>query len=237
MNCRPVLVVLLLTLTVQIGDCSEVLDVLKYLSTNLLLILTGQKNEIAGDCSVYDTPQSSSTDRCRQVQECVEEAFFMNGNNRYYLDRVFRSTQSPTPVALIVNYHVIIPQNGKANDSDFGVSANGSDSGSGSGFGSTDESNGITVEAEMDTSSFTNYTEEIGWSTTGIYKAIRPEVLVALQPAWYWLTIGFAIDNFSFPRSLHLALNVTSSNKCSELANITRPEVREALEYLTMNVS
>ena len=130
---------------------------------------------------------------------------------------------------------MIIPQNGKANDSDLGVSANGS--GSGSGFGSADESNGITIEAEMDTSPFANYTEEIGWSTTGIYKAIRPEVLVALQPAWYWLTIGVAIDNFSFPRSLHLALNVTSSNKCSELADITRPEVREALEYLTMNVS
>ena len=54
MNCRPVLVVLLLTLTVQIGDCSVVFDVLKLLSTNLLLTLTGQKNEIAGDCSVYD---------------------------------------------------------------------------------------------------------------------------------------------------------------------------------------
>ena len=207
MNCLPVLVVLLLTVTAQ----------------------------VAGDCSVYDTPQSSSTDRCRQVQECIDDAFFVNENNRYYLNRIFRSTQSRTPVALIVNYHVIGPQNGKANDSDLGVSANGS--GSGSGFGSTDESNEMPMKTEVNTSSFetANYTEEIGWSTTGIYKAIRPEVLIALQPAWYWYTLGFAIDNYSFPRSLDLVIDVT---KCTNsLADITRSEVREALEHLTMRVS
>ena len=208
MNCLPVFVVLLLTVTAQ----------------------------VAGDCSVYDTPQSKSTDRCRQVQECIDEAFFMNENNRYYLNRVFRSTQLRTPVALIVNYHVIIPQNGKANDSDLGVSANGSGSGSGSGFGSADKSNGIIVEAEVNTSSFetVEYTEEMGWSTTGIYKAIRPDVLVALQPAWYWWNIGRAIDNYSFPRLLHLVINVT---KCNSLGGITCSEIREALKHLTMNVS
>ena len=197
----------------------------------LLLTVTAQVTE---DCSVYDTPQSRSTDRCRQVQECIDEAFFMNENNRYYLDRVFRSTQLRTPVALIVNYHVIIPQNDKINEDDLGVSANGS--GSGSGFGSTDESNGITAEAEEDIDPFATveYTEEIGWSTTGIYKAIRPDVLVALQPAWYWRNIGRAIDNYSFPRLLHLVINVT---KCNSLGGITRSEIREALKHLTMNVS
>ena len=204
MNCVAVLVVLFLTLTAQ----------------------------IAGDCSVYDTPQSSFTDRCRQVQACVDEAFFMNDNNLYYLDRIFRSTQSRTPVALIVNYHVTIPQNGKINEDDLGASADGS----GSGSGSADESNGTTVEAEVDINPFATveYTEEIGWSTTGIYKAIRPEVLVALQPAWYWRNIGRAIDNYSFPRLLHLVINVT---KCNSLGGITRSEIREALEHLTMRVS
>ena len=205
MNCLPVLVVLFLTVTAQ----------------------------VAGDCSVYDTPQSKSTDRCRQVQECIDKAFSMNENNRYYLNRIFGSTQSRTPVALIVNYHVIGPQNGKANDSDLGMSANGS----GSGSGSVDESNETTMETEVNTSSFetANYTEEIGWSTTGIYKAIRPEVLIALQPAWFWYTLGFAIDNYSFPRSLDLVINVTKCTNSS--ARVTRSEIREALEHLTMKVS
>jgi hypothetical protein len=126
---------------------------------------------------------------------------------------------------------VIVPQNGKINEDDLGMNANGS------GSGSADETNGMTVEVDTNPFATINYTEQIGWSTTGIYKAIRPEVLVALQPAWYWRTIGRAIDNYSFPRSLHLALNITSSKKCSLLAGMTRSEVREALEYLTMNVS
>ena len=204
---------------------------MNYLPVFVVLFLTVTA-QTAGDCSVYDTPQSKSTDRCRQVQECIDEAFFMNENNRYYLNRIFRSTQSRTPVALIVNYHVIIPQNGKINEDDLGVSANGS----GSGSGSVDEINGTTAEAEMDINPFATveYTEEIGWSTTGIYKAIRPDVLVALQPAWYWQNIGRAIDNYSFPRLLHLVINVT---KCNSLAGITRSEIREALKHLTMNVS
>lgn len=209
---------------------------MSYLTALVILLLT-LTAQTAGDCSVYDTLQSSSTDRCRQVQDCVNEAFSINENNLYYLDKVFRSTQSHTPVALIISYHMIVPQNiitdHKVNDDDLGVSARGS------GSGSADENNWMTTKAEVDTRPFetANYTEQIGWSTTGIYKAIRPEVLVALQPAWYWRTIGRAIDNYSFPRTLHLALNVTSSKKCNQLAGITRSEMREALKHLTMNVS
>lgn len=205
MSCLPTLVILVLTLTAQ----------------------------VAGDCSVYDTLQSSSTDRCRQVQDCIDEAFFSNGNNVYFLDKVFRSTQSRSPVALIVNYHVTVSENNnhRVNDIDLGTSASGS--------GSANESNWITTEAEEDTHLLetTSYTDQIGWSTTGIYKAIRPEVLVALQPAWYWRTVGRAIDNYSFPRSIHLVLNTTTLNKCDLLGDITHSEIREALQHLTINVS
>ena len=81
--------------------------------------------------------------------------------------------------------------------------------------GSTDGSNLTTMESEVDNTKpmgKISYTEHIGWSTTGIYRAIRPTILVALQPAWYWWTLGFAIDNYSFPNSIHLhliQLNVT----------------------------
>ena len=204
MSCLPKLVILVLTLTAQ----------------------------VAGDCSVYDTLQSSSTDRCRQVQDCIDEAFFSNGNNIYFLDKVFRSTQSRTPVALIVNYHVTVSENNnhKVNDIDLGTSASGS--------GSANESNWMTMEAEEDTHPLetVSYIVQIGWSTTGIYKAIRPEVLVALQPAWYWRTVGRAIVNYSFPRSIHFVLDLNAT-KCDLLGHITRYKITEALEHLTMNVS
>ena len=216
----------------------------------LLLILFNLK--VAGDCNVYDTLQSSSTDRCRHVQHCVNEAFFINGNNPYFLDKVFRSTQSRPPVALIITYHVTLFED---NDIITVTNHNGDGSGeeslsvSGSGSdkvelftdgGSADESNLTTTEAKADNTKPTGqvtYTEQIGWSTTGIYKAIRPVVLVALQPAWYWRTIGRAIENYGFPKSIHLVLNITNATKCNSLPDLTRSEVREALEHLTMNVS
>ena len=170
-----------------------------------------------GDCNVYDTLQPSFIDRCRRVQDCVNEALYSDKNNLYILDKIFWHTQSQSPIALIINYHVTTFNDNNIYD---GASAS-----SGVYFDA-----GSAGSAEM--TEEVTYIEQIGWSTTGIYRVIRPVVLVALQPAWYWWTLGFTIDNYSLPNSIRLKLNIT---EC-DLRDTTRLEVKEALEYLTVKV-
>ena len=175
---------------------------------------------IEGDCNVYDTLQSSSLDRCRQVQDCVNEALYSDRNNLYVLDKIFWSTQSRLPIALIINYHVTT-----TNESNITRDYDGASASSGVYFDA-----GSAGSAELIGEG--TYIEQIGWSTTGIYRVIRPVVLVALQPAWYWWTLGFTIDNYGLPNSIHLELNIT---EC-DLSDITQLEVKEALEDLTVKV-
>ena len=183
--------------------------------SNLTLSTFGDS---VGDCNVYDTLQPSFIDRCRRVQDCVNEALYSDKNNLYILDKIFWHTQSQSPIALIINYHVTTSNITSGHD---GASAS-------SGVYFDDGSAGSSEMTEEVT-----YIEQIGWSTTGIYRVIRPVVLVALQPAWYWWTLGFTINNYSLPNSIRLKLNIT---EC-DLRDTTRLEVKEALEYLTVKVT
>lgn len=178
--------------------------------------------DIVGDCNVYDTLQPSFIDRCRRVQDCVNEALYSDKNNVYILDKIFWRTQSRSPIALIINYHVTI-----INDSNITSDYDGASASSGIYFAA-----GSAGSAEM--TEEVTYIEQIGWSTTGIYRVIRPVVLVALQPAWYWWTLGFTIDNYGLPNSIRLKLNITECDH--DLRDTTRLEVKEALEYLTVKV-
>ena len=215
----------------------------------ILLLVSLNIHEIIGDCSVYNVIQSS---RCHQVQDCINAAFFSDRKNSYVLDKIFRSTELQSPVALIVNYHVTILQDNHINtnhnsdgsvsgEENFNISGSGSVSGSGeTEVYNTNKSNWTITDPTVDNPKPTgdiSYTEQLGWSTTGIYRAIRPVLLIALQPAWYWWTLGFAIDNHSFPITIHLHLNIASTSECDCLKDILRAEVKEALQHFTMNVS
>ena len=227
------------------------------MSLLLVIVLLVSSTLVAGDCNVYNAPLSRTIGRCHQIQDCVNKALFSNGNNRYVLDKVFRSTQPRPSVALIVNYHVtafgdrnvVTDHDGSAIGSgadeiylDTG-SADGINKTTQSGEGGADEiyfsvegNKTTTRKDENTTIREVSYIEQIGWSTTGIYKAIRPVILISLQPALYWWTLSFAIENYSFPKSIHLELNISNTTECDSLG-VTRSEVREALEHLTMNVS
>ena len=207
---------------------------------------------VAGSCNVYDSPQSSTTDNCRQIQECVEKAFVSNKNNMYILDKVFKSTQTRSPTALIVKYKVTTCTTDGMDDimsgkyhSKYG---NSSDSGSGSGSdvdvtyidsGSANYYKNSTWDNEDNATSAreVTYVVEIGWSTTSVYKLIRPVVLVALQPVMFWLILTFAIDDYGFPKSIKFELNITNTTECKSLENIAPSKIREALEHHTMKVS
>lgn len=198
-----------------------------------MIVLLVSSTLVAGDCNVYNAPLSRTIGRCHQIQDCVNKALFSNGNNRYVLDKVFRSTQPRPSVALIVNYHVTA-----FGDRNVVTDHDGSAIGSGADeiYFSVEGNKTTTRKDENTTIREVSYIEQIGWSTTGIYKAIRPVILISLQPALYWWTLSFAIENYSFPKSIHLELNISNTTECDSLG-VTRSEVREALEHLTMNVS
>ena len=221
------------------------------MSLQSVIFLSTLTTLVAGNCNVYDSPQSSTTDNCRQIQECVEKAFVSNKNNMYILDKVFKSTQTRSPIALIVKYkvttHITDEMENIISGQDQSNNSNSSDSGSGSG----NHADGIYVDrsAEYNRSSTWNseenakstrevtYVVDIGWSTTVVYKFIRPAVLVALQPVTFWQLLTIAIDDYGFPKSIELKLNITNTTECQRLENVASSKVREALEHLTTKVN
>ena len=218
------------------------LQVVTVLATLLIIV--------AGDCDVYGNQQPRIIERCAQIQDCFSKALLNNRNNLYILDQVFRSTQTRPPTSLIVNYNVIRI----TNDCNFTHDHDGASSGSGFDAEVVTDTQQLNPTNDIDTGdchgASNNYTEasginsigvtqieQFGWSSTGIHKAIRPEVLVALQPAVYWLFLSIAIDNKGLPRTVHLSLNITNTTECELLEDITRVEMKEALEHLTEKVS
>ena len=203
---------------------------------------------VDGDCDVYSNQQTRIIERCAQIQDCVSKALLNNRNNLYILDRVFRSTQTRPPTSLIVNYTVTRI----TNDCNITRDQDGASTASGSGIDAgvvtdtqqlnptndTDDchgaSNNYTEASDIDSIGVTQI--KLGWSSTGIYKAIRPDVLIALQPASYWIILSLAIDNYGLPRTVHLSLNITNTTECELLEDITRVEMKEALEHLTEKV-
>ena len=179
---------------------------------------------VAGECDVYNT--QSNVGRCREVQDCVNAAFFSNRNNRYVLDKIFRSTERRPPIALLVNYTVMSINN----------NLNGNGSGEYYDEGSRDRNNATTTVPEDDGNKvkiIVQYNKQLGWTTSGIYTAISPVFLVSLLPKMFITTMSFYInENFNLPKSIHLELRLENLPK-----DTTPSEVKEALEYLTMNVS
>ena len=181
---------------------------------------------VTGNCSVY-TQKRTKIQRCRQIQECVDKSVLSNSNNLYVLAKAFRSTQPRPGVALIINYYILyhVQKNNFAtitlsNDTttDFEVYSNDS----------TVESTQIPASGQK------FYVQQIGWSTSGVYTQIRPAVLLAFQPAWLLWTLSFGIENYGYPKTIHLYLDIT---ECDHPRQTYYWEIREALEYLTAKVS
>ena len=191
------------------------------LSLLTLLTLT------AGECNVYGDIHEETIDRCRQVQACVSEAFYSNQNNLYIRDKVFLSTESRPPVELIIEYNVTMDTTGTDEDK-----ANNS-FGSGS---ATDELN-LDRNDQNETSDEQHVVlYEIGWSISGVYKGIRPVILLSFQPAWYRWTLTFAIKDYGFTRKVQFKLNLTDTSMCQQIENLAESEVKEALDHLSMKV-
>lgn len=212
-----------------------------------VLFLSTLATLVAGDCNVYDSPQPSTIDSCHQIQECIENTFYGNKNNMYILEKVFMSTQSRSPTALIVKYKVTRPTTDRTdNTSGEHNSEHSYTSGSGNGSnvdgiyfdpGNANYSRGSTWDSEWNTTSDGEVSYiQIGWSTTGVYKFLRPVVLVTLQPVLLWRILSIAIDDYGFPKLIKFEINITNSTKCQWLKDITPSDLKEALEHLTMKV-
>ena len=187
---------------------------------------------VAGNCSVRSVQQKDTIKRCRQVRECIKEAFYSNENNLYVIDSVFMSTETRLPVELIIEYEVTMNRTTHEKEATNNTGSGSgliSGLGSGSGSGYTEDDRAI---GDGNLTSVT-YTEEIGWSTNGIHKGIRSKVIVLLQPALLWWTMSWAIGAYGFPETIQFEVNLT---ECHQVENITKGEVKEALEYLTTNV-
>ena len=184
---------------------------------------------VAGNCSVRSVQQKDRIKRCRQVQECIKEAFYGNENNMYVIDSVFMSTQTRLPVELIIQYEVTMNRTTDEMDATNNTGS-GSGLGSGSGYIEDDKAGG-----DGNLTSVT-YTEEIGWSTNGIHKGIRSKVIVSLQPVLIWWIMSRAIGDYGFPETIQFEVKLTVTIECDQVENITKGEVKEVLEYLTTKV-
>ena len=190
---------------------------------------------VAGNCIVRSVQQKDTIKRCRQVRECIKEAFYSNENNLYVIDSVFISTQTRLPVELIIQYEVTMNRNTDEMDARNNTGSgsglgSGSDSVSGSGYTEDDK-----VGGDGNLTSVT-YTEDIGWSTNGIHKGIRSKFIVLLQPAYIWCIMSMAIGDYGFPETIQFEVKLTETIECDQVENITIGEVKEVLEYLTTKV-
>ena len=158
----------------------------------LVLLLTTSVAAFALDCNVYSykfldhqpgriNRLKEKISRCREVQDCVNEAFYSNKNNLYVINQVFMSTMSRPPVELIVKYDVTIGDNI---------------------ITSEDRTNNVTSDG---------YTVEVGWSKTSMHSAIRSTVITSLQPVTHWLILSYAIGEYGSPNMIHFQLHITST--------------------------
>ena len=190
---------------------------------------------VAGNCSVRSVQQKDRIKRCRQVRECIKEAFYGNEKNLYVIDSVFMSTQTRLPVELIIQYEVTMNRTTDEMDAR-------NNTGRGSGLGSKSDSVSGSGHTEDDRAigdgnlTSVTYIEDIGWSTNGIHKGIRSKVIVLLQPAYIWWTMSLAIGAYGFPETIQFEVNLTETTECDQVENITKGEVKEVLEYLTTKV-
>ena len=181
--------------------------------------------------------------RCFEIQKCVNQALVSDERNIYVLDKVFRSSKPRPDIAVIFNYHLrwteITTQTSR-------LINNGEIQPENSGFGSGSAENLIkqteSVDDNMDSVTQTPTIKKrshklikvpIGWSSSGVYTVIRPAILLSLQPALLLWTVSFAIDNYGYPKTTDLYINL---NQCNLSSRTNMHELKEALEHLTMKV-
>ena len=206
---------------------------------------------VTGTCDVYHSTETK-LQRCSEIQKCVNQAFISDERNMYVLDKVFRSSKPRPAVAVIFNYHLrwteittqtyttsrlINSGDGLLNEE---IQPENSDFGSGSAENLIkqtesvdDNTDSVTQTPTIKKKSHKLIKVPIGWSSSGVYTVIRPTTLLSLQPALLLWTVSFAIDNYGYPKTTDLYINLSQCNLPSR-TNIY--ELKEALEHLTMKV-
>ena len=196
---------------------------------------------VTGTCDVHNSAETN-LQRCSEIQKCVNQALISDERNMYVLEKVFRSSNPRPAVAVIINYYLRWTEiTTQANSSGNGLlneeiqRENGFGSGSGSGENLTNHTE--SVDTGDNNNMIQTLEVQIGWSSSGIYTAVRPEILLSLQPGLLLFYAGFAIDNYGYPKTTDLYLNLSQCNLPSHTnyANYNE-ELKEALEHLTMRV-
>ena len=206
----------------------------------VLLQFLATFNVAKGNCDAYNQGLVN-TQRCHQIQDCIDRALFSNGQNLYVLEKVFRSAQPRPPVALMVNYYIAWY---KYNTTKSLIQANSSYGTFQPNNNYTDYERNITENANLngeyslqENSTLVlkkHYIEQIGWSSTGVYTIIRPIILLSLHPAWLLWTLSFAIDDYGYPKTVNMHIFITENDLP---ATTSTYEIKEALEHLTTKVS
>ena len=182
---------------------------------------------VTGTCDVYNSTETK-LQQCYEIQKCVNQALISDGRNMYVLDKVFRSSKPRPAVAVIINYHLRWTE----------ITTQANSSGDGLLNEEIQRENGNLTESVDTGDNMTQILKiQIGWSSSGIYTAVQPEILLSLQPGFLLLIVGVAIDNFGYPKTTDLYLNLSQCNLPSHTnyANYNE-ELKEALEHLTMRV-
>ena len=204
---------------------------------------------VTGTCDVYYSTETK-LQRCSEIQKCVNQALVSDERNMYVLDKVFRSSKPRPAVAVIINYHLKWTEitiqtytTSRMINSGDGL-PNEEIQPENSGFGSGSAENLIKQTETVDDNIMDSMTQtptikkrshkvQIGWSNSGVYTVIRPAILLSLQPALLLWTVSFAIDNYGYPKTTDLYINL---NQCNLPSRTNMHELKEALEHLTMKV-
>ena len=201
------------------------------METTLLLALLYSNlaisNLVAGECDVYNQERLNSQ-RCLHLQEIINNALVSNEENLYILEKVFRSTKSRRDVAFIINYHIRYKETVHNTKS---INYSGHDYNSAN---VDDEGNSTLGTCHQNELAMHCQLIQVGLSKSGIYTAIRPPILLALQPEFILVTLSFTIDNLRYPKTINLWLTLKESDLPQ---NTSEVELREALEHLTERVS
>ena len=187
------------------------------------------------------TQNQAKIQRCHQIQECIDKSLVSNSANLYVLEKVFRSTNPRPSVALIIIYHVVHHvivystnnTTDKRDDVDFANTTN-SESNLNESAAAVDSTQSPVTGHKQNTVSVTQLVESIGWSSSGVYTRIRPAVLLSFQPAFLLWTLSFGIDNYGYPKTIDLHLNIS---ECDLPGQTKKWELKQALEHLTAKVS
>lgn len=154
---------------------------------NLLLLLTPVLFSAVGaedQCSVFNKEFENNAGWCIQIFRALQNALWNNDENTYIIDEVFFNHHWHSPSVVDITYKVQIIEDEHDENTTLWTNCN------------DDSAQGCTIQ--------------VGWSSTSIYKFIRPEYLLSLQPAWFLSSIHFSTNyHFGFKRQiiLHIQIN------------------------------